>query len=156
MSTDRSYRIYLLAVCFVSVVCAAITSGMGIHSFLKIVAPELTLDTYSYDAHQSSDNFKKSHFYSSHGHPRAFVIPGAMGVARALPLQRSEVISNNQPAPDFKPPGDEEIEHLRAGSYQSVIRNHRRTALQELIRISIVLLVSCFLFFVHWRLIRKH
>ena len=156
MSTDRSYRIYLLAVCFVSVVCAAITAGMGIHSFLKIVAPEITLDTYSYDAHQSLDNFKNSHFYATHAYPQAFVVPGAMGVARALPIRRSELLINNQPAPDLKPQSDDKIEQLRLQSYQSVIRNHRRTAIQELIRISIVLLVSGALFFVHWRLIRKY
>ena len=156
MSTDRSYRIYLLAVCFVSVVCAAITSGMGIHSFLKIVAPEITLDTYAYNAHQSLDNFKKSHFYATHAYPQAFVGPGAMGVARALPIRRAELLSNNQSQPDIKPQSDEKIEQLRLQSYQSVISNHRRTAVQELIRISIVLLVSGALFFVHWRLIRKH
>jgi hypothetical protein len=156
VSTDRSYRIYLFAVCFVAVVCAAISSGIGIHSFLKIVAPEITLDTYSYDAHQSLDNFKKSHFYATPRFPRALFGPGTMGVARAAPIRRSELLSNNQPEPDLKPLGDEEIERMRVESYQSVIRNHRRTAMQGLIRISIILLVSCMLFFVHWRLVQKH
>ena len=156
MSKDRSFRIYLLAVCFVSVVCAAITSGMGIYSLLKIVTPEITLDTHSYNAHQSLDNFKKSHFYATHAHPQAFFVPGAMGVARPLPMRRSDVITNNQPEPDRIPLSDEEIEQLRLESYQSVIRNHKRSATQELIRISIILVVSCTLFFVHWRLTQKH
>jgi hypothetical protein len=64
VSIDRSFKIYLLAVCFVSVVCVALTTGWGLYSLLKIVAPELTLDTHSYNAHQSLDNFKKSHFYT--------------------------------------------------------------------------------------------
>lgn len=156
MSKDGSFRIYLLAVCFVSVVCAAITSGMGIHNLLKLVAPEITLDTHSYNAHQSLDNFKKSHFYATPAHPQAFIVPGAMGFARPLPIQRSDLITSNQPEPHLTPLSDEEIEHLRLESYQSVIRNHKRTATQELIRISIILVVSCILFFVHWRLIQKH
>ncbi len=156
MSTDRSYRIYLLAVCFVSVVCAAITAGMGIYSLLKITAPEITLDTYSYNAHQSLHNFKTSHFYASNAYPQAYFVPGAMGVARALPGRRAEMISNTQPGPDLKPLTDEEIERLRSASYLSVLSNHKRTAMQEMIRMSIVLLLSCILFFAHWRLMRKY
>ena len=156
MSKEGSFRIYLLAVCFVAVVCAAITSGMGIYSLLKTVAPEMTLDTHSYNAHQSLNNFKKSHFYATYAHPQAFIVPGAMGVARPLAMQRSELLSNTQPTPDLKPLSNEEIEQLRLESYQSVIKNHKRTAVQELLRISIILLGSCMLFFVHWRLVRKH
>jgi hypothetical protein len=37
-----------------------------------------------------------------------------------------------------------------------VIKNHKRTAMQELIRTAIVLTVSCILFFVHWRLIDQY
>ena len=37
-----------------------------------------------------------------------------------------------------------------------LIENHKRSAMQELTRTAIVLLVSCILFFVHWRLFRKY
>ena len=79
---DRSFRIYLLAVCFVSVVCVAVTAGIGLYSLIKVIAPELTLDTHSYNSHQSLDNFKSSHFYANRFHPQALFVPG---VARALP-----------------------------------------------------------------------
>ncbi len=94
MSIDRSFRIYLLAVCFVSVVCVAIMAGVGLYSVLKVAAPELTLDTHSYNAHQSLDSFKSSHFYASRLHPQALFIPGAMGVTRSMPMRQSDMLIN--------------------------------------------------------------
>ena len=151
MPKDQSFRVYLLAVCFVTVVCVAITTGMGLYSLLKIVAPELTLDTHSYNAHQSLDSYKQSHFYAAQLHPQAFIVPGAMGVARSVPLQRSDLLRNSTPETTPTPLPDEEIEQLRMESYGTLIRNHKRTAMQELIRTGIVLIVSCILFFAHWR-----
>jgi len=153
---DRSFRIYLLAVCFVSVVCVAITAGVGLYSLLKIAAPEFTLDTHSYNSHQSLENFKKSHFYATRFHTQALSIPGAMGVARPMPMRQSDMLQNSTQKADPTPLPDEEVEQLRLGSYQMLITNHKRTAMQELIRTAIVLLVSCVLFFAHWRLIRKY
>ncbi len=156
MSKDRSFRIYLLAVCFVSVICVAIMAGVGLYSLLKIAAPELTLDTHSYNAHQSLDNFKSSHFYASRFHPQALFIPGAMGVARSMPMRQSDMLINSESDADPTPLSDEEVEHLRQESYQMLIKNHKRSAMQELIRTAIVLVVSGILFFVHWRLIRTY
>ena len=156
MSKDRSLRIYLLAVCFVSVVCVAITAGIGLYSLLKITAPELTLDTHSYNAHQSLNNFKRSRFYATRFHPQALFIPGAMGVARSMPMRQSDVLINSESDADPTPPSDEEVERLRLESYRILIKTHKRTAMQELIRSAIVLMVSCILFFAHWRLIRNY
>ena len=156
MSMDRSFRIYLLAVCFVSVVCVAIMAGVGLYSLLKIAAPELTLDTHSYNAHQSLGNFKSSHFYASRFHSQALFFPGAMGVARSMPMRQSDMLKNSESDADPTPPSDEEVEHLRLESYQMLIKNHKRSAMQELIRTAIVLLISGILFFVHWRLIRNY
>ena len=50
---------------------------------------------------------------------------------------------------------DEALEQLRRKSYQQVLTNHRRSALQELVRLSIVLLISGLLFFTHWRMARR-
>jgi hypothetical protein len=155
MSMDRSFRIYLLAVCFVSVVCVAIMAGVGLYSVLKVAAPELTLDTHSYNAHQSLDNFKSSHFYASRLHPQALFIPGAMGVTRSMSMRQSDMLINSETDAGPTPLSDEEVEHLRLESYQMLIKNHKRSAMQELIRTAIVLLISGILFFVHWRLIRN-
>jgi len=149
---DRSFRIYLLAVCFVSVVCVAITAGVGLYSLLKLAAPELTLDTHSYNSHQSLDNFKKSHFYANRFHPQALFVPG---VAKPLPIRQSDSLKNSAQGAEPIPLPNDEIEQLRLESYQMLIKNHKRSAVQELIRTAIVLLVSCILFFAHWRIIRR-
>jgi len=47
-------------------------------------------------------------------------------------------------------------EQLRLKSYQMLIANHKRSAMQELVRTAIVLLVSSILFLAHWRLIRRY
>ena len=154
MSKDRSFRIYLLAVCFVAMVCAAITSGMVLYGLLKIAAPEITLDTHSYNAHQSLDNFKRSHFNPSNTGPASIFMPGT-ATARAIAIDRAGLVNNPAPNPDSKPLSDQELEKLRRESYQQVLSNHQRSALQDLIRLSMVLLVSGLLFFTHWRLARK-
>ena len=155
MSKDRSLRIYLLAVCFVAMVCAAITSGMVLYALLKIAAPEITLDTYSYNAHQSLGNFTRSHFNPANTGPAPIFVPGT-GTARAIAIDRAGRVSNPAPDPDSKPLGDQELEKLRKESFQQILSNHQRSALQDLIRLSIVLLVSGALFFTHWRLAGKH
>ena len=50
---------------------------------------------------------------------------------------------------------DDELEKLRDQSYQSVLRGHRRSAVQNTIRFGIILMVSLSLFFMQWRLIKK-
>jgi hypothetical protein len=134
----------------------AITAGMGLYSLIKAMAPEFTLDTHSYNAHQSLDNFKNSHFYATRFYPQTFLVQGAVGVARPHPMRQSDMLRNSAQETDHKPPPDEEVEQRRLESYQMLIKNHQRSAMQELIRTAIVLLVSCILFFVHWRLIRKY
>ena len=154
MSKDRSLRIYLLAVCFAAMICAAITSGMVLYGLIKIAAPEMTLDTHSYNAHQSLDNFRRSHFNPANTGPSSIFYPGA-GTARAIAVDRIGRVNNPVPDPDSKPLSDQELEKLRRESFEQVLSNHQRSALQNLIRLTMVLLVSGVLFFTHWRLSRQ-
>jgi len=156
VSSDQSFRIYLLAVCFVSVVCVALTSGIALYSLLKVVAPELTLDTYSYTAHESLDNFKQSHFYPGRLNSKGIIIPGTGGMARSLAMRQSDRVTNGEMDADPAPLSNEELEEARRESYQRLIGNHRRTAVQELVRTTIIIIVSSILFLVHWRILRKH
>lgn len=153
MSRDGSLRIYLLAVCFVAMVCAAITSGMVLYGLLKIAAPEVTLDTHSYNAHQSLDNFRRSHFNSANTGPTSIFYPG-MGTASAIAVDRAGQVNSPAQDPDTKPLSDQDLEKLRQESFDQVLSNHQRSALQDLMRLSLVLLVSGVLFFTHWRLAR--
>lgn len=152
MPTDRTFRIYLLAVCFVSVVCIAITAGISLYSLLKIAAPELTLDSYSYNAHQSLDDFKKSHFYARRLQPQGMYFRHDMRAAK----RQAEALENTALMDEPESLTREQTEQLRVDSYQTLIKNHKRSAMQELIRTAITLVISCILFFIHWRQIQKY
>ena len=149
MSTDKALRFYLLAVCFVAMVCAAITAGMALYKVVKIAAPELTLDAWTYSAHQSLENFRNSQ-YNPDNRPKMALSPprpiGPQGLALGTAGNAESVA---------QPMSDEALEQLRQKSYQQVLTNHRRSALQELVRLSIVLLISGLLFFTHWRMARR-
>ena len=155
MSADKSLRFYLLAVCFVAMVCAAITAGMVFYGLVKIAAPELTLDSWSYGAHQSLENFRRSQFNPEYTPQARFLAEGAGG-ARAIALDRAGLASDPAQGAGQRALSDEELERVRQASYQQVLSNHRRSALQDLIRLSIVLLVSTVLFYTHWRMARRH
>jgi len=71
-------------------------------------------------------------------------------------MRQSDLLHNSGQKTDPTPLPNSEVEQLRLESYQMLVRNHKRSAMQELIRSAIVLFVSCILFFVHWRLIRKY
>ena len=50
-------EIYALAVCFVTVVCAAVAVGIGVYNIIEIAAPEFTLWSYEHNRHQSNEAF---------------------------------------------------------------------------------------------------
>lgn len=153
MSAHKALHFYLLAVCFVAMVCAAITAGMFFYGLVKIAAPELTVDTWSYSAHQSLEEFRRSQFNPACGSQARLFGPGS---ARAIALNPTGRVTG--PAQQSERPalGDEELERERQESFQQLLGNHRRGAMQDLIRLSIVLLVASVLFYTHWRMARKH
>lgn len=154
MPADKALRFYLLAVCFVAMVCAAITAGMVFYGLVKIAAPELTLDSWSYSAHQSLENFARSQFNPANTPRTALFAPGS-GSARAIALDHAGLVTDPAQSQEPQTLSDEELEKLRQASFQQVLSNHRRNALQDLIRLSIVLLVSAVLFYTHWRMAKK-
>ncbi len=56
----RILEIYSLAVCFVTVICAVVTIGIGTYDLLEISNPEFTLPAYQYERHQSNEAFFRS------------------------------------------------------------------------------------------------
>jgi len=148
---NTSYKIYALAVCFVTLMCSAIITGVVLYNLVKIAAPELTLDSHSYNAHQSIDAFRSSQFYAF-GRPVPALIAGGRFRGRpGLPIAGAPEMSGDE-SPTIS---DDELEKLRAQSYESVLRGQRRSAVQSTIRSSIILLVSLSLFFMHWRLVKR-
>ena len=53
-------EIYALAVCFVTIICFAVSLGVGLYDLLEISNPEFTLKAFKYEKHQTNDAFTKS------------------------------------------------------------------------------------------------
>ena len=149
--SDRSYKIYVLAVCFAALICAAITTGVVLYNLVKIAAPELTLDSHSYNAHQSIDAFRRSAFHANGRPGPLLVASGQFMPGRGAPL----VAVPDTTGDEDQQISDDELENLRVASYEVVLHGHRRGAIQSIIRTCIILFVSLSLFFVHWRLFKK-
>ena len=52
-------EIYSLAVCFVAIICAAISLGIGAYDILELSNPELTLKSRQYQIHQTNEAFTR-------------------------------------------------------------------------------------------------
>ena len=52
-------EIYSLAVCFVTIICAAVALGIGVYDILEISNPELTLKSRQYQRHQTNEAFTR-------------------------------------------------------------------------------------------------
>jgi len=53
-------EIYALAVCFVTIICFAISLGVGLYDLLEMSNPSFTLKAHQYEKHQTNDAFTKS------------------------------------------------------------------------------------------------
>ncbi len=134
-------KIYALAVCFTSLMCAAITAGFFVYNIVKITAPELTIAPYRLEAY----NLQRLH---------------RPPVNRAMPLNESGAIYNpgvglasayeNEPKLTEK-----EILDLRAEARNTVISSHILEAKQSLIQQGIILLIVAILYGAHWRLAKR-
>jgi hypothetical protein len=141
-------RIYALAVCFASVLCIAISTGIGIYDVVQISFPEQTMDSYQYRSFQSNEVFLQSQPY-----PSAMRIDPMMrnpaiaagGRGSAPATQSSSGLQENQ----------EEITKRRETQLAGAINNVVHDAQNSLIQILIILFISIPLFVVHWRFAQK-
>ena len=133
-------RIYALLVCFVSVICLTISTGMGLYEIVKIIDPELTLSPQQYQHLSSSNHYQFSH---------------QTGVSSALMINP---YGRPQPsgATDKKVYSDEQLTEMRAIEFATILENERRSAIASLIRIIIILVVSGPVFYIHWRLAERY
>jgi hypothetical protein len=141
-------RIYALAVCFASILCIAISTGIGLYDIVQISFPELTMDSYLYQNLQSNERFRRSQqLYDPRvGYPIMMNERG-MGIARANSLLDSTVKESSLT--------EKEINARREAQLATAIGNVRHDAQKSLVQILVILLVSVPLFFVHWRFARK-
>lgn len=139
MKREPSIRLYALAVCFVSVICVAITAGFALYNGVKLAAPELTIEPYRIQNLMTNEAF-----VSNPGlYPRPMAI-GPDGVTRALDT-----------ADPFAGMSEAQITQRRLERLHNEIDMHRRSAIQSLLRQGIIILVAAVLYFCHWRLARR-
>ena len=141
-------RLYALAVCFASILCIAISTGIALYDMVQIAFPKLTMDSYLYQNLQSNEAFRRSHFYP--GRMPAYPIMnerGGLGIAGARSL--SAGVNNEAPLTD------EEVGEQRQQQLALALDNVRHDAQRSLLPILVILLVSIPLFLVHWYFARK-
>jgi len=149
-------RIYALAVCFVSIVCVAITSGIAIYDVVQITFPSFTvneayypgeaLNAYGY--HPSQGQMQGRLHGQLEGHPQRphqtnpdLVNGDSLDTISNVPLKKSTISADRN--------------FLIQGQRQRLIENERRSAYQSLVQLLIVISVSLSLFIIHWRLAKR-
>lgn len=140
-------RIYALAVCFASILCIAISTGIGLYDMVQITFPKLTMDSYLYQNLQSNEAYRQSHLYPGRMpfYP-VMINQGGSGISRAASISNPN---------DEDPLSDEEVTQRRQQQITIAIDNVRHDALRSLMQILVILLVSIPLFIVHWRFAQK-
>lgn len=119
-------EIYALAVCFATVVCFVVASGIAIYNIVEITNPEFTLTAHEYTRHQSNDAFWKS--------------------------CNNEYDTEKK---GKKRPSDEELTKQRIESYQQALKSEYRNAIQSLTKTVIVIILDIIFFIVHWQIARR-
>jgi hypothetical protein len=128
------FEIYSSLVCFVALVCCSVWLGIGLYSLAGVFEPEITLDSWYYQRHQSNQQFQ-------------------LPFAEPIFLEPPSAIEVNKPAPIEKI-SDNEISKKRQENYQLVLQSEVRKHRQELIRSLIAVCICLPLFFLHWRFVR--
>jgi hypothetical protein len=123
-------EIYALSVCFAAVVCLVISAGISVHSLLKIVAPEITMRTYTYNKHLTNEAYWKDSDISCSDEDAA------------KPKQKAK-------------PKEEEITKQRLESFALEVRTERRDGIQSLLESIIFVLISSITLFIHFKIAQK-
>ena len=123
-------EIYALLVCFVSVVCFSIWLGIGMYSSIGILSPETTIDSWTYQRHQSNEKFR----------------------AVSLMAVNSFGIKGNIEKPEQLP--ENTLTMNRLDSYAQALKAEVRSNTQSILRSVIVIVISMLLFLVHWRFLK--
>jgi len=132
-------KIYALAVCFVSIICVAITSGFAIYNLFTLAAPRMTIDPYQLQFLRSNDAFVNSP--ETHAFGSRPLFPPATG--------------SDDPRSRFEGMSAAEITRLREQRMQEVYADHVARAQQSLLRQVIIIVVASALFASHWLLSQR-
>ncbi|MBL4781126.1 MAG: hypothetical protein JKX92_02685 [Porticoccaceae bacterium] len=148
-------KFYLLAVCFVALICGAISLDRGLNEFVTWLAPELTLNSHVYNRHKSLESFHRPRPIAGIEHLQAFSVVGAAGLPRPL-LEMSAINgADRHGGSEAKVLSDSEVDTLRIKSLNAAIDSNRRDALLNLIDYGIVFFIALCLLIIHWRIVAK-
>lgn len=127
-------EVYGLAVCFFSVACFVIVLGIAIWNIVGAAFPEFTIDSMRYEIHRSDKAFS-----AQRAHPERLYSPDGLQ-ARGFP------------ANDLT---GEDLTKARESSWERAVQGERRSSVQSLAKNTIVLLISSFIFWVHWIIAKR-
>jgi hypothetical protein len=113
-------ELYALAVCFVTIVCSAITIGVGVYNIIGIYKPEFTLPSHEYERHQTNEKF-------------------AMQIIVDYPNEGRKTNMS-----------EEEKTRQRVVSYDTALKSESRGSVQALVKVVIITIISVLLFIIHW------
>ena len=111
----RAIQVYALSVCFFTMACLAITTGLALWSGLKIAVPTLTLSKSEFRAYQSDDAYLEY-----------------------LANKYSYKIKNKQ----YSLPSSNEVPVIRERSYSELIASERHGAINSLLFQLIIILID--------------
>jgi len=129
-------EIYALLVCFITTLCFSIWLGLSTYNFIGVIAPEITIDAWTYKRHQSNEQFSAE---------QLTIEPIMLG---ASPFETGAIPQSVESL------SDEEVAEQRLASYQLALDSEVRTNLQSMLQGLIVILICMPLFLIHWRFVR--
>lgn len=119
--------VYAYLVCFVTVSCGAVYTGIVLYDIVEISVPEFMISEYDKQTYLNNENF----------------------------IENSYIYSDTGATSKYDGYTDEKITQLRENALQAIVDQERHQAIKSIIQSIIVLLIASVLFFVHWRIAQK-
>ena len=140
------FKTYALAVCFISLMCGSISTGIMLFNIVKIVAPELTLDSRQYELYDQA--------VAINPRPMSFR-PQRSEIASISSNGEPVFIGESRALTSTPPLSEKEIQKKKDERRLHYIERHKFGAKQSIIYQVIIIFVSSVLFGTHWRLSKK-
>jgi hypothetical protein len=119
--------IYAYLVCFVTVTCGAIYTGIILYDIVQISAPEFMLSEHTKYTHANNENF----------------------------IENNYTYTDDGKVSKYEGYSETKITKIRTENYQSKIAQEQNNAVKSVIQSVIVLFIDLILFFVHWRIAKR-
>ncbi len=144
---------YALAVCFASMICISISSGVILYDVVEINYPEVTIESYMLD--MSFPPPPPMMMHNSGSETASAVNVDALPpevLNPAPPTVLGGKLFTDQVVTELS---EQEISDRKQKRIEKVLKNEQNDAKRSLIRVFIILLVSCVVFLIHWRLAKR-